>query len=26
LDGQHCAIDISKEIHAPLDVVEKVIS
>jgi len=26
LDGQHCAIDISKEIDAPLDVVEKVIS
>ena len=26
LDGQHCAADISKEIAAPLDVVEKVIS
>ena len=25
-DGQHCAIDISNEIDAPLDVVEKVIS
>ena len=25
-DGQHCAADISKEIDAPLDVVEKVIS
>ena len=25
-DGQHCAFDISKEIDAPLDVVEKVIS
>ena len=25
-DGQHCAIDISNEIDAPLDVIEKVIS